>query len=488
MPLVKVVLQYSYGNKSTYIDYKYSNFNEFKIQITKVFPNLQLPYITYKMYWVENSGGGRFLINKGHYFDKYVKQSMARPSSNTKDTLSHHLLIELDTFNEQQIEEAITMKEVIHEPESFQSPFLPLTIPIDKRIPVNISRHLIFLNCITDKEWESIAKYSATTKETDEHRQQHTGVRCNGCGAEEIYGVRYKCIQCLDYNLCTICSVFRRIHDEHNMLKMINTQEEINQNLLKNSLQCRPEEVAFVENCFKIQEIIGTTEDTFSHLIKHISILFKISNRSQGNNTLEMKSDNGKQLEKLPIIPTTFNDEPGTSKSYISQQKNRYANFIKNSLNLGEALFRPTIQKIVFPILCNKTAMLQTIEPSKGHMDTSDKESIIKGENVCKFVENVRKSIENVNIKEINANDTNTLSGWTVITKEDINELEKSDVSNPGVSGNAIENSASERKFDYYRIAQNLQNQFEAKANDCNYSSTETTSNVLQKIPVHMRK
>ncbi|KAK9470081.1 uncharacterized protein V1510DRAFT_350352, partial [Dipodascopsis tothii] len=33
----------------------------------------------------------------------------------------------------------------------------------------------------------------------------HDGITCNLCGVEPIRGVRYRCTQCLDYDLCQVC-------------------------------------------------------------------------------------------------------------------------------------------------------------------------------------------------------------------------------------------------------------------------------------------
>lgn len=46
----------------------------------------------------------------------------------------------------------------------------------------------------------------------------HNGVTCDGC-EKKVYGFRYKCIQCVDYDLCMKCEA-QALHSEHCMLRM----------------------------------------------------------------------------------------------------------------------------------------------------------------------------------------------------------------------------------------------------------------------------
>lgn len=47
----------------------------------------------------------------------------------------------------------------------------------------------------------------------------HDGIVCDGC-EKQIQGFRYKCLQCIDYDLCANCDA-RGIHEDHCMLRLV---------------------------------------------------------------------------------------------------------------------------------------------------------------------------------------------------------------------------------------------------------------------------
>lgn len=57
-----------------------------------------------------------------------------------------------------------------------------------------------------------------TQASTSEPGARHPGVTCDGC-EKGVYGFRYKCIQCADYDLCMGCEA-QSLHPEHCMLRI----------------------------------------------------------------------------------------------------------------------------------------------------------------------------------------------------------------------------------------------------------------------------
>jgi hypothetical protein len=47
----------------------------------------------------------------------------------------------------------------------------------------------------------------------------HFGITCDGCESSPVTGIRYKCSQCPDYDLCAKCEE-KGVHHEHTFLKI----------------------------------------------------------------------------------------------------------------------------------------------------------------------------------------------------------------------------------------------------------------------------
>ena len=59
--------------------------------------------------------------------------------------------------------------------------------------------------------------FLATTPKNGQHIEKiHRGIVCDGCKENPIQGKRYKCIECLDFDLCYNCR-HSGIHDNHQM-------------------------------------------------------------------------------------------------------------------------------------------------------------------------------------------------------------------------------------------------------------------------------
>ena len=66
----------------------------------------------------------------------------------------------------------------------------------------------------------------------------HHGIKCEKCLKEPIYGYRYKCSQCRDYNLCQDCEEKISFTGEHPHYFMKIIKEEKNNEIEEYSFEC----------------------------------------------------------------------------------------------------------------------------------------------------------------------------------------------------------------------------------------------------------
>ncbi|CAF1116307.1 unnamed protein product, partial [Didymodactylos carnosus] len=83
--------------------------------------------------------------------------------------------------------------------------------------------------CEPQKAIKSAQKKDDADKNSDKHLgldihnntaksvTEHEHVCCDACQQIPITGVRYKCLQCPDYDLCQACYIEKKMHNEHCM-------------------------------------------------------------------------------------------------------------------------------------------------------------------------------------------------------------------------------------------------------------------------------
>ena len=93
------------------------------------------------------------------------------------------------------------------------------------------------INEVCRKVQNSIISNKTNNKKYN--KVKHQNIKCNNCGMNNIIGVRYKCTQCENYNLCENCES-KDCHDMNHILIKIKTpindenklSEKINKNLI----------------------------------------------------------------------------------------------------------------------------------------------------------------------------------------------------------------------------------------------------------------
>ena len=86
---------------------------------------------------------------------------------------------------------------------------------------------ILSIHCCNDSGpqiWKVIAKVNCTdTNETvfdSSPGIKHHDVVCDGCAQEGITGIRWKCVKCNEYDLCTMCYLNGKHRFEHEFERM----------------------------------------------------------------------------------------------------------------------------------------------------------------------------------------------------------------------------------------------------------------------------
>ena len=165
---------------------------------------------------------------------------------------------------------------------------------------------------------------------------EHKGIQCKKCFKEPIIGIRYKCLQCDNYNLCQKCeeeNSKESFHDKsHDFIKIRKTKQKEKEKIY--SYDC--------PNMLNLAEYIGEGTD---------KIDLKIILNNNGNENWPKGKTKLIFDESSPIKGDDINLEPqniGEEKSYIVKLKNMgkmkmgeykcFLNFNVEGKNYGEQI------------------------------------------------------------------------------------------------------------------------------------------------------
>lgn len=92
-----------------------------------------------------------------------------------------------------------------------------------KRIAQYIDERVeALIPCIT-KQVEERLREKPEKVEAKKSSDTVHDVKCTGCATPSIVGIRYKCQECVDFNLCEACE--KDIEHHHNLIKMKNKEQ-----------------------------------------------------------------------------------------------------------------------------------------------------------------------------------------------------------------------------------------------------------------------
>ena len=152
---------------------------------------------------------------------------------------------------------------------------------------------------------------------------EHKGIRCQKCFSEPIIGIRYKCTECDDYNLCEKCeeenSKENFHNNEHVFIKLRKTKEIKKEKIY--SYDC-PNVLNLMEYIYK-----GTEQANINIILKNngneiwpegkTMLLFDKSSQIKGDDIILESQNIGKEKNYSVIIKNLEVLEEGEYKSYL---------------------------------------------------------------------------------------------------------------------------------------------------------------------------
>jgi hypothetical protein len=180
----------------------------------------------------------------------------------------------------------------------------------------------------------------------------HRGICCNRCGKENIQGIRYKCVQCMNFNLCENCEN-NYIHDmRHIMVKIrfpTNDDSELNSKINRNisyknqdmNYSLEPKKFNLDSNSdMKVQKVTLENIGLAPWKGVYIKCIDDISEIICDENEIEKTVNSGSSID----IQLTFNDiknqlKPNKSVYYcflqmFNQKNESFGNVTKIKINM----------------------------------------------------------------------------------------------------------------------------------------------------------
>ena len=156
----------------------------------------------------------------------------------------------------------------------------------------------------------------------------HIGIKCSGCGMENIVGTRYKCTVCPNFNFCEVCEEYTEHDDNHVFLKIKepvsseeNLEKKINDSIviIEVDFKAEPEVFEFKKsNLVNVQTVVLTNNTPYTWRKNTNFICVKEKSNLIGNDIVledEVKPGN---FTKVEIIYDSMENIKEFKKEYQS--------------------------------------------------------------------------------------------------------------------------------------------------------------------------
>uniref|UniRef100_A0AAF5I116 ZZ-type domain-containing protein n=1 Tax=Strongyloides stercoralis TaxID=6248 RepID=A0AAF5I116_STRER len=224
----------------------------------------------------------------------------------------------------------------------------------------------------------------------DSGLQLHSNIRCDGCD-RKVAGIRYKCIDCEDYDLCQYCER-QNIHDStHVMLRLARPVDKKTKVLLEKVCQLKGEGNMLGNGIMSAFEKAHTM--TANNFIDGDDLTFSIEN---SNSSEESKTAMKKVIDKYKAVKEIGNNIHEAFKS-ITVDENLTPKGKKSSTSETDTC--SILLKYAQDNITTANKLLQSIQDT---IPKGEKEQLILYQNQNEIKEQLMKVSKNININENN--------------------------------------------------------------------------------------
>jgi hypothetical protein len=135
--------------------------------------------------------------------------------------------------------------------------------------------------------WEEF-KCGETDQKSDQKKPAesevvHSNIKCDGCGQHPIYGARYKCTVCHDFDLCSACEAKNLHPGSHPLLKLKEPRRnDIHHNIICDGCNVTPiQGVRYKCSVCPDYDLCATCEAKGQHPVNHALIKMKVAAQTQ---------------------------------------------------------------------------------------------------------------------------------------------------------------------------------------------------------------
>ena len=160
----------------------------------------------------------------------------------------------------------------------------------------------------------------------------HYGIKCDNCEKENIKGIRYKCMNCENYNLCSECESLNKHNPNHILIKIRkNIENEDELNLKIKNINLKYEDIQNFT-----AEVVSKDFEEYNGNKKPDKLVFYVSLKNYGEKILEKGWSFKCLTEDSELEGCDYHDEKNDLKTNESLEIKLFVDDLQDQLRFYE--------------------------------------------------------------------------------------------------------------------------------------------------------